>query len=333
MKISFHITAKDYKSLFARGVLLLCLLTSPGTLLGNNSIRILHFNGSRGFEHDSADHPLVWYHLYDGGSVLINKGLIVDLDADSAVVTDEHKRVEKWINQAKTFPVKAFVKQDKGRKEEGSGRPLLVEHLPSLNGHNTISFNKQELVAADEDAFDHLVTGSGYTWFCVLKPGQQSGELENVNSFFGSLKNGGYYEGFWAGFNDDNSIWMGSRNGKTFGRWDANNPNIAAKQVLSTAQYYLVAGRMDAGTDTVNISLYVNNCTRPVATGRFPVNISANASKLAIGQERDAVEHPGRESFIGEISRFLLYERALTTEEMKVVGNALVDYYKLKRDR
>ncbi|MBS0030969.1 LamG-like jellyroll fold domain-containing protein [Chitinophaga sp. 22321] len=331
MKTCYHITAKDDKTLFAGGILLLCLLTLSGTIIftGRQQKALEIYSNPDYIEMASAGigrDPAM-------GHDKVSKGLVVDLDADSAVVTDGHKRVEKWINQAGKFPVMAFVKQDKGRKEEGSGRPLLVEHLPALNGHNTISFNKQELVAADEDAFDHLITGSGYTWFCVLKPGRQSGELENVNSFFGSLKNGGYYEGFWAGFNDDNSIWMGSRNGKSFGRWDANNPNIATNKVLSAGQYYLVAGRMDAGTDTVNISLYVNNCTTPVSTGRFPVNINANASKLAIGQERDAVEHPGRESFIGEISRFLLYERALTQEEMKVVGESLRDYYQLKQGK
>ena len=320
MMSTFNIKTREYKKMCSRGILLLCLLTSLGTILGRNSIRV-NFSGSTGgWKVKDEFHTMLQ----------VNKGLIVDLDADSTVITDNNNRVEKWINRVQTFPVKAFVKQDVGRKEPGSGRPLLVEHLPSLNGHNTISFNKQELVAADEDAFDHLIQGSGYTWFCVLKPGQQSGELENVNSFFGSLKNGGYYEGLWAGLNDDNSVWMGSRNGRSFGRWDANNPYVTTNRVLSTDRYYLLAGRMEAGTDTVNISLYLNNSATPLATGRFPVNINANASKLAIGQERDAVEHPGRESFIGGISRFLLYERALTPKEMKAAGDALMADYKLK---
>ena len=30
-----------------------------------------------------------------------------------------------------------------------------------------------------------------------------------------------------------------------------------------------------------------------------------NSSRMAIGQERDAIEHPGKESFDGEIARFL----------------------------
>jgi len=260
---------------------------------------------------------------------ILQKGLIVDLDADKGVVANKDNRVEKWINQASTPAVKEFVKQDEGRKVKGSGMPSLRNKLPELNGHNTIAFNKQELVAHDEDAFDYLLTGSGYTWLCILKAGKQSGELKDVNSFFGNLKNGGNYEGIWGGLNDNNSIWMGSRNGVTFGRWDNNNPYVTASTVLEQDKYYLLMGKMGKGTDTVMLSLYLNNGLLPVVTHPFPVNRIANSSKLSIGQERDAIQHPGTESFIGEISRFLLYDRPLSNQELNKMAKGLRKRYNI----
>ena len=46
------------------------------------------------------------------------------------------------------------------------------------------------------------------------------------------------------------------------------------------------------------------------------MNPAANSSKLAIGQERDATNHPGRESFDGELARLLIYDRPLTQVEL-----------------
>jgi hypothetical protein len=258
---------------------------------------------------------------------LVEKGLIVDLNADHDVTTDATNRVERWTNQVKSFPVKVFEKTDGGRKVKNSGRPLLK--TKQLNGHNVIVFNQQELLAADEDAFDRLITGSGYTWFCVIKAGKQAGELQDVNSFFGNLRNGGNYEGFWGGLADNNQVWMGSRNGITFGRWDHNNPRVISSTQLSMDRYYLVMGRMEAGTGQVMLQLYINNAGTPAAALAIPVNESANASKLAIGQERDAIEHPGRESFVGEMARFLLYDRPLTKEELITTAAKLKAFYNL----
>lgn len=257
----------------------------------------------------------------------IQKGLIVDLNADKGVVTNADNKVEKWINQASAPIVKEFVKTDEGRKVKGSGMPALRKGLAELNGHSSIAFVKQELIAHDEDAFDYLLTGNGYTWFCVLKAGKQSGELKDVNSFFGNLKNGGNYEGIWGGLNDNNSIWMGSRNGATFGRWDDNNPYVTSNTVLEQDKYYLLMGKMGKGTDTVTLSLYLNNGGSPVASRPFPVNKLANSSKMAIGQERDAIQHPGTESFIGEISRFLLYDRPLSDQELNKTAKELKKMY------
>jgi hypothetical protein len=181
-----------------------------------------------------------------------------------------------------------------------------------------------------EEGCDKLITGNGFTWVCVLKPYTQVGQLADVNSFFGSLKNGGNYEGFWAGLTDDNRFWSGGRNGITFGRWDNNNPLIVTKQPLDTTQYYLLAGRMGAGTDTVLIELFVNELKQPAASGPFPVNPKADGSMLSIGQERDAIQHPGVESFNGEIARLLMFDRPLTNDEMKQLFKQFKKYYGLR---
>lgn len=244
------------------------------------------------------------------------KGLIIDLDADRGVEVEDGDRVVKWTNQVTAFAAKDFVKQDTGRQEPGSGRPTLKKSVPAIGGHSTLIFRRQELVNHEEDALDHLLTGSGYTWFVVMCVYKQVVQLKDVNSFFGNLKNSGNYEGIWGNVTDDNRVWIGSRNGITFGRWDHNNPMVLAPKPLQETQYYIVAGRMGAGTGSVLIEAFVDN-PQPVVSKPFPVNPAADSSRLAIGQERDATNHPGRESFDGELTRFLVYERSLTNDEME----------------
>jgi hypothetical protein len=188
--------------------------------------------------------------------------------------------------------------------------------VPAIGGHHTLVFRRQELINHDEDAFDHLLAGNGYTWFAVIQVYQQVVQLKDVNSFFGNLRNGGNYEGIWGNVTDDNRVWIGSRNGLTFGRWDRNNPMVLAPEPLQQGRYYVVAGRMGAGTGQVPIELFINT-PPPVAHQPFPVNAKANSSKLAIGQERDATNHPGKESFDGELARLLIYQRPLTEVELR----------------
>jgi hypothetical protein len=274
---------------------------------------------------------LIFCLLFGSASAqkLSKKNLIVDLNADKGVVTADGDLVEKWENQVSSFSVKDFSKRDEGRQVPGSGRPLLLRKVPALKGHNSLAFHKQELVNMDEDAFDHLITGGGYTWFCVLKAGKQSGELKDVNCFFGNLRNQPNNEGMWGGFADDNSFWMSSRNGVTFGRWDNNNPYVHSSQIVNQEQYYLIMGRMGQGTDTVTLSLYLNDGSKAIATSPFPVSQKVNPSRMAIGQERDAIQHPGRESFVGEMARLLLYDRTLTDQEMAKTAKEIVAYYGL----
>ena len=255
-------------------------------------------------------------------------GLILDLNAEKDVAIEDTDRVVKWSNQVAAFTAKDFVKQDEGRKEPGSGRPTLKRNVATIGGHDTIVFRRQELVNHHEDAFDHLLTGNGYTWFAVLCVHEQVRQLKDVNSFFGNLRNGGNYEGIWGNVTDDNRVWIGSRNAITFGRWDDNNPMVLAPDPLETNRYHIVAGRMGDGTGIVQIELFINDA-KPVVAKPFPVNPQANSSKLAIGQERDAVNHPGRESFDGEIARFLIYEHPLTAGEMEQTFGYLKKHYSI----
>ena len=242
---------------------------------------------------------------------VVREDLILDLDADRGVKVVDG-RVASWTNQV-NWKVKTFVATRDANHEKGTGRPTLKENVAAIRGHNTVVFGRHELINSDEDAFDHLITGSGYTWFAVMSVYSQVSGLKDVNSFFGTLKNGGKYEGFWAGLKDDNTLWTGSRNGITFGRWDENNPHVPGPK-LQENRYYIVAGRMGAGAGNVTIELFVNE-TKPVASKPFPVNPQADSSKMAIGQERDATNHPGHESFDGELARFFMWDRPLNSQE------------------
>ena len=256
-------------------------------------------------------------------------GLILDLDADYGIKM-ANGRVASWENQA-DFEAKAFIATRDASHQKGTGHPMLKEKVAAIGGHNAIVFKRQELINFDEDAFDHLITGSGYTWFAVMSVYAQVSGLKDVNSFFGNLKNGGNYEGFWAGLKDDNTLWVGSRNGITFGRWDQNNPQLLGPR-LQDNRYYIIAGRMGAGTGEVIIELFVNE-TKPVASVPFPVNPEANSSKMAIGQERDATNHPGHESFDGELARLLMWEHPLNDPEFETVLSWLLKTYKVKESQ
>ncbi len=253
------------------------------------------------------------------------RGLILDLDAAKGVELAAEDRVIAWHNQAPKHSDLVFVPQDKGRKKAGSGRPTFRKNATGLNGRPSIVFRQQELICMDEDVFDGLTTGKGHTWIAVISVFEQRTGLKDVNSFFGNLRNGGKYEGVWGCLSDDNTIWWGTRNGRSFGRFDENNPQLIGP-VLERGTFHLVAGRMSAGNETAKLSLHIGSAETG-ASANFPVNPEANPSLMVIGQERDAIEHPGHESFDGEIARFLIWERPLDDEELSTTMRLLRQIY------
>ena len=111
-----------------------------------------------------------------------------------------------------------------------------------------------------------------------------------------------------------------------------NRAKIAAAQTrLEENRYYLVMGRMGAGQEVVDLELFINSQT-PVDRKQVPVNPKANPSKMAVGQERDATNHPGKESFHGEIARFLIFERPLSDEELSQMIKNLCQRYQIKKN-
>lgn len=92
----------------------------------------------------------------------------------------------------------------------------------------------------------------------------------------------------------------------------------------------MLAGRMAAGTTGKAALEFFVNGDEAVAKGGIPVSAEANPSKMAIGQERDAIEHPGHESFDGEIARFLIWERPLDEKERVAAFQFLRTIYGLK---
>gem|GEM_PF-1562350 len=77
-----------------------------------------------------------------------------------------------------------------------------------------------------------------------------------------------------------------------------------------------------------DLELFINSAS-PVDRKKVPMNPKANPSKMAIGQERDATNHPGHKSFHGEISRFLIYERPLSDADLSQVIKQLTETYRV----
>ncbi len=266
----------------------------------------------------------------DAASVMLSTGLLLDFDARYGVETDDQGRVLSWKNAVANSPIAVLKAQPLGREVGESGRPTLGSlSRPAQTGNSVVAapsvwlhFAQQELVSADEDALDGLVCGQGCTWFALLSVQKQRVGVPDVNAFWGTLKNGSLYEGLWAGVTDQNELWWGPRNGLSFGRVDANNPWLRGPK-LTEEHWHVAAGRLAAGTGEVKVELFLNTA-EPVAVTQWLVNPQANASKFAIGQERDAVQHPGKESFDGDIARFLLFGRPLSDVELRAAMSMLV---------
>jgi len=270
---------------------------------------------------------------------IAKQGLILDLDATAGVKRNAANKVLSWENQVADFPAKRFVPNPIGRKKPKQGIPRYLSKEKSTGNYPTIQFKRQELINFDEDAFDALIQGKGHTWVCILAVEDQTAAKRNVNAFFGNLRNtnafeksgtGGFYEGFWGVLHHNRKVFAGTRNGIDMLRDGVNNPELLSKTVLEKKRLHLVAGRMGAGTGTVPLEVFVNDFN-PENKTTTPVNPKANPSKMAIGQERDATNHPGAESFNGEIARLLIYDRPLSDDELKTLVTELMKKYEVNK--
>jgi hypothetical protein len=279
------------------------------------------------------------------GAQITQNNLILDLDADKSVVVQNGDKVIQWSNQSNSGVATHFVKNDGGRTNNpnlgaGSGRPTYLTNLSELNGHNTISFREDELVNFEENAFDHLTKGSGFTWIMLVKPyalPQPHTGFANVNAFFGNLRNSqkvsdggdasGTYEGFWGCFNNNRSFYSGTRNG-IGGRDNANNPQLDSNINLQVNKYYIIASRLQAGTGNRTLEIFINSATANASmTSVIRNQSSVNPSFMAVGTERNAINHPGYESFDGEIARFLIYEAPLSNQQLASTISSLNTIY------
>lgn len=256
------------------------------------------------------------------------RGLMLDLDAAKGISLENGTRVAKWVSEVRGQRYE-FLQRDEGRNAPGAGRPTLRENVVELGGAPALVFLQQELVCPAEDAFDSLTTGKGHTWAAVVAVHPQRVGLTDVNSFFGNLRNADNYEGIWGCFMDDNRPWYGVRNGLSFGRFDANNPQLLAPAAFVPGRFHLLIGRMGAGTGEVRLEFFIDSA-EPTATASVPVSAAANPSKMAVGQERDAIQHPGHESFDGEIARLLIWQRPLDDAELAAVVTHLRQCYRLE---
>ena len=272
------------------------------------------------------------------------KNLVLDLNADTGLAIEDGDKVAAWTNQAPHPKAVEFKATEEGRtktiitqKEPGTGRPTLLKAVEGINRHNSLGFSSDELINDNDEAFHGMMTGAGYTWFAVIKPYKQTGpgaiNSKYPNAFFGCLRSSsppqsesGQYAGFWGSFYPDGRVYMGSRNGtNTKVRDGINTPEIEAP-APSIDEWHIIMGRQGAGKGTVLLELFVDNPSEAVNSGEYPV-ADIEPSRMAIGTERNAINHQGKESFDGEIARLLMFETALNKEEMTAVYDYLRNVY------
>ncbi len=123
---------------------------------------------------------------------------------------------------------------------------------------------------------------------------------------------------------------MSSRNGEgEFSRGGHTTPEVLGSY-LPINQWYIVSGRQAAGAPgtIVDLELFVDDPAAPVTTGKYPVS-TWEPSRMAIGTERNAINHQGGESFDGELARVLIYGRPLSDQEMATTFDDLKKTYGL----
>lgn len=281
---------------------------------------------------------------YAAPEVPVAKGLVLDLNADAGLSIGDDCMVTSWTNQAPNARAVAFNHTEEGRtrtiisqEEPSTGRPTLKQNAGEINGHNSLVFREDELINDNDEAFHGMMTGGGYTWFAVIKPYKQGGpgkiNSHYPNAFFGCLRNtakpqleGGQYAGFWGSFYPDGRIYMGSRNGLSKKVRDGVNTPEVDGPPPATNQWHIIMGRQGSGQGTVKLELFVDNPAEAVNSHDYPVG-DVEPSRMAIGTERNAINHQGRESFDGELARLLMFETALDQQQMKATYDYLRTLY------
>ena len=275
---------------------------------------------------------------------LIRDDLVLDLNADAGLTIEDDSMVTTWMNQAPHPKAIDFNSTEEGRtktiitqEEPGTGRPTLKKNTREINGHNSLIFREDELINDNDEAFHGMITGGGYTWFAVIKPYEQGGpgkiNSRYPNAFFGCLRNTGkpqletgMYAGFWGSFYPDGRVYMGSRNGLNEKvRDDVNTPEVVGP-VPSVNEWHIIMGRQGAGQGVVKLELFVDDPSEAVNSSDFPVG-DIEPSRMAIGTERNAINHQGKESFDGELARLLMYGTSLSQREMEAVYEYLRTMY------
>lgn len=269
---------------------------------------------------------------------------ILDLNADKGLSLVDDIMVIAWQNQVPNAKALDFKVTEEGRtktiisqKEPGTGRPTLKKNSTDLNGHNSLIFREDELINDKDEAFHGMMTGKGYTWFAVIKPYEQSSpggiKSKYPNAFFGCLRNSskpqfetGLYAGFWGSFYTDGRVYMGSRNGlHKKVRDEINTPEVAGPP-LAINKWHIIMGRQGAGQGIVKLDLFINDPTKAASSSDFPVG-NVEPSRMAIGTERNAINHQGKESFDGELARLLMYDTALNQKQLEEVYHYLRQLY------
>lgn len=301
------------------------------------------------------------------GPVPVTSGLVLDLDADKGVTADGSGKVSNWRNQVNNAPAQDFHERDADRawiqnaalsnqihwgnyhhprsanggwtNPVASGKPRLLQNVDAINNHNALKFELDELHNDNDAAFDGLHTGSGYTWFVLVKPYPQSTNGAAPNAFFGCLRNtadpqreGGNYSGFFASFEEKGKVYVSSRNGEDGGLWPGGGKTVRVETSYSSNQWTILAARQGAGSPNqmVNLEVFLNGVNSPVASGNYKISPSGSTyepSRLVIGQERNARNHMGQEGFKGELARFLIFDRPLNANEMSSIYDYLHQTY------
>lgn len=238
--------------------------------------------------------------LGQSANAITSVGLIQDLDANSLIGADG-STVNSWVPS---------VGDTVNLAGGGAGNPTL--QVGAINGNNAVRFsNNSRLIGDDASLFDSNINGSGYTWIAVVDAGNNT--TANQNRIFGTLINAGPFSGQTADV-ENNKVASHNRfgGGVSMGATDVD------------AGFFIAGGRLGAGLGSQIAEVFMNSTT---ADGSSNVNVGvSDAGAISIGSERTG----GTEFFDGDIARILIWNRAISDEELNEAGFQLARTYGLQ---